>query len=193
MRRWKERLSRRLALKSMNIEARQRRRLDEEADWVVDNVVGLYGRGYSYELRPVVAAPSQGQAEKMVQASESEVVQVDGEELSPTEFGKEQGWYEIKRNTKKVAGDADPVTNQQATPASSKKETFIQKATQHVRKFTMASRMPNLPTDDYKIIVRPRDGFNVSHYQKDRVHCCIRNAAGVEREVAEEDRVCLNE
>ncbi|KAL1439206.1 hypothetical protein MTO96_001302 [Rhipicephalus appendiculatus] len=38
---------------------------------VVDNVVGLYGRGYSYELRPVVAALSQGQVEKMVQASES--------------------------------------------------------------------------------------------------------------------------
>ncbi|KAL1473190.1 hypothetical protein MTO96_038854 [Rhipicephalus appendiculatus] len=122
-----------------------------------------------------------------------EVVQVDGEELSPTEFGKEQGWCEVKRNTKKAAGDANPATNQQATPASSKKATFIQKATQHVRKITMASRMPNLPTDDYKIIVRPRDGFNVSHYQKDRVHCCIRNAAGVGREVAEEDSVCLNE
>ncbi|XP_070393573.1 uncharacterized protein [Dermacentor albipictus] len=57
----------------------------------------------------------------------------------------------------------------------------------------MASRMPNLPTDDYKIIVRPRDGINVSKYQKDRVHCCIRNAAGVGREAAEEDSVCLNE
>ncbi|KAL1480139.1 hypothetical protein MTO96_051283 [Rhipicephalus appendiculatus] len=122
-----------------------------------------------------------------------EVVQVNGEELSPTEFGKEQEWCEMKRNIKKAAGDADPATNQQATPASSKKTAFIQKATQHVRKLTMASRMPNLPTDDYKIIVRLREGFNVSHYQKHRVHCCIRNAAGVGREVAEEDSVCLNE
>ncbi|KAH7976746.1 hypothetical protein HPB52_018893 [Rhipicephalus sanguineus] len=37
---------------------------------------------------------------------------------------------------------------------------------------------------------QPADG---SHYQKDRAHCCIRNAAGVGREVAEEDSVCLNE
>lgn len=122
-----------------------------------------------------------------------EFVQVEGEEISPTEFGKEQGWCEIKRNTKKAGGDADPAKNQQATPASTEKAAFIQKATQYVRKITMTSRMPNLPTDDYKIIVRPRDGFNVSHYQKDRVHCCIRNAAGVGREVAEEDSVCLNE
>ncbi|KAH7968328.1 hypothetical protein HPB52_007863 [Rhipicephalus sanguineus] len=121
-----------------------------------------------------------------------EVVQIEGEEISPTEFGKEQGWCEIKRNTKKAAGDADPAKNQQATPASTEKAAFIQKATQYVRKITMTSRMPNLPTDD-KIIVRPRDGFNVSHYQKDRVHCCIRNAAGVGREVAEEDSACLNE
>ncbi|KAH7932535.1 hypothetical protein HPB52_024383 [Rhipicephalus sanguineus] len=122
-----------------------------------------------------------------------EVVQVEGEEISPTEFGKEQGWCEIKRNTKKAAGDADSAKNQQATPASTEKAAFIQKATQYVRKITMTSRMPNLPTDYYKIIVRRRDGFNVSHYQKDRVHCCIRNAAGVGREVAEEDSVCLNE
>ncbi|KAH7940036.1 hypothetical protein HPB52_020549 [Rhipicephalus sanguineus] len=121
-----------------------------------------------------------------------EVVQVEGEEISPTEFGKEQGWCEIKRTTKKAAGDANQAKNQQATTASTEKVAFIQKATRYVRKITMMSRMPNLPTDD-KIIVRPWDGFNVSHYQKDRVHCCIRNAAGVGRKVAEEDSVCLNE
>ncbi|KAH8036264.1 hypothetical protein HPB51_021935 [Rhipicephalus microplus] len=53
--------------------------------------------------------------------------------------------------------------------------------------------MPNLPTDDYKIIVQPQNGFIVLHYQKDRVYCCMRNAAGVGREAAGEDSVCLNE
>ncbi|KAH6921328.1 hypothetical protein HPB50_027671 [Hyalomma asiaticum] len=66
-------------------------------------------------------------------------------------------------------------------------------AKHYVRKITKASRMPNLRTDDFKIVVRPRNGFNVSNYQKDRIHCCIRNAAGVGRDTAEEDSVCINE
>ncbi|KAH8033286.1 hypothetical protein HPB51_008769 [Rhipicephalus microplus] len=114
-------------------------------------------------------------------------------ELSQTESRKEQGRCEIKRKTKKAAGDADAATDQQATPASSMKPVFMQKVTQHVWEFSKASRMPNLPTNDYKIIVRPRKGFKISQYQKDHVHCCIRIAAGVGREEAEEDSVCLNE
>ncbi|KAH8028917.1 hypothetical protein HPB51_020495 [Rhipicephalus microplus] len=94
-------------------------------------------------------------------ASEMDVVQVDGEELSPKKLGKEQGWCEMKRKTKKGAGDADPVTDQQAMPASSKKAAFMQRAVQHVRKISKASRMPNWPTDDYRIIVRTRNIFNV--------------------------------
>ncbi|KAH8026798.1 hypothetical protein HPB51_024913 [Rhipicephalus microplus] len=125
-------------------------------------------------------------------ASEMDIVQVYGEELSPTEFGEEQGWCEIKRKTKKAAGDADPATDQQATPAISKKAAFMQRETQHVRKITKVSRRPNLPTDDYNVIIRPRNGFNVSHYQKDLIHCCIRSVAGVGRKESEEDSVCLN-
>ncbi|KAH6939675.1 hypothetical protein HPB50_020428 [Hyalomma asiaticum] len=47
--------------------------------------------------------------------------------------------------------------------------------------------MPNVPTDDFKIVVRPRNVFNVSNYQKDLIHCCIRNAASVGRDTVEED------
>ncbi|KAH8028759.1 hypothetical protein HPB51_018601 [Rhipicephalus microplus] len=58
---------------------------------------------------------------------------------------------------------------------------------------SLASRKPELLTDDFKIIIRPWNGFNVSQYQNDHVHCYICNVAGVGRKEAEEDSVCLNE
>ncbi|KAL1472704.1 hypothetical protein MTO96_039159 [Rhipicephalus appendiculatus] len=52
--------------------------------------------------------------------------------------------------------------------------------------------MPDLPTDDYKVVVRPRGGFNVADYKTDRIYCCLRSAAEIGREAAEEERICLN-
>ncbi|KAH6930513.1 hypothetical protein HPB50_014470 [Hyalomma asiaticum] len=116
------------------------------------------------------------------------VVRVEGMELLSKELGKEQRWCKIKRNTKKAAPtDGDPATNQPSVAA------YTMRAKHYVRKITKASRMPNLPTDGFKIVVRSRNGFNVSNYQKDRIHCCMLNAAGVGRDTAEEDSICVNE
>ncbi|KAH7981224.1 hypothetical protein HPB49_022458 [Dermacentor silvarum] len=52
--------------------------------------------------------------------------------------------------------------------------------------------MPSLPKEDYRVIVRPRGGLNLSDYKLDRIYCCLRNAAGVGRETAEEDSICIN-
>ncbi|KAH6944396.1 hypothetical protein HPB50_002908 [Hyalomma asiaticum] len=110
------------------------------------------------------------------------VVRVGGVELLLKEFGKEQGWCEIKRNTKKAAPtDGDPATNQQSVAA------YTMRVKHYVRKITKPSQMPNLLTDDFKIVVRLRNGFNVSNYQKDHIHCYIHNVAGVGRDTAEED------
>ncbi|KAH7937160.1 hypothetical protein HPB49_008330 [Dermacentor silvarum] len=52
--------------------------------------------------------------------------------------------------------------------------------------------MPSVPKGDYKVIVRPRGGLKLSDYKLDRIYCCLRNAAGVGRETAEEDSICIN-
>ncbi|KAL1483270.1 hypothetical protein MTO96_033309 [Rhipicephalus appendiculatus] len=52
--------------------------------------------------------------------------------------------------------------------------------------------MPDLPTDGYKVVVCPRGGFNVADYKTDRIYCCLRSAAEIGREAAEEDSICLN-
>ncbi|KAH7973842.1 hypothetical protein HPB49_005541 [Dermacentor silvarum] len=62
----------------------------------------------------------------------------------------------------------------------------------NVRQIIRASRMPSLPKEDYIVIVRPRGGLNLSDYKLDRIYCCLRNTAGVGRETAEEDTICIN-
>ncbi|KAH7950902.1 hypothetical protein HPB52_003085 [Rhipicephalus sanguineus] len=45
---------------------------------------------------------------------------------------------------------------------------------------------------DYKIIVRPRDGFKVTDYGINRLECCVANPAEIPRKESEEDMVCAN-
>ncbi|KAL1487002.1 hypothetical protein MTO96_031127 [Rhipicephalus appendiculatus] len=101
-----------------------------------------------------------------------EVVRVEGQELDPDEFGEGSGWCEIKRHSKKQQ------QGQQQTAATSTTETstaagtaakYSKKSARQVRQITRASRMPDLPTDDYKVVVRPRGGFNVADYKTDRI------------------------
>ncbi|KAG0418601.1 hypothetical protein HPB47_004713 [Ixodes persulcatus] len=69
---------------------------------------------------------------------------------------------------------------------------YKRKNARHLRQIAMESRMPDLPTDDYRVVVRPRGGFNVVDYKTDRIYCCLRSAARIGREAAEEDSICLN-
>ncbi|KAH7973105.1 hypothetical protein HPB52_021602 [Rhipicephalus sanguineus] len=111
-----------------------------------------------------------------------EVVRVDGEELEPDEFGKGSGWCEIKRHSKNSSKGSS-----RRLPLKHNSKTARQ-----VRQIARASRMPDLPTDDYKVVVRPRGGFNVSDYKMYRIYCCLRSAAEIGREAAEEDSIYLN-
>ncbi|KAH7986769.1 hypothetical protein HPB49_025791 [Dermacentor silvarum] len=61
-----------------------------------------------------------------------------------------------------------------------------------IRRIIKASRLPHLPTEDYKVIVRQRGGLNVSQHRQVRIYCCLRNATGVGREAAEEDSIRIN-
>ncbi|XP_070392071.1 uncharacterized protein [Dermacentor albipictus] len=129
-----------------------------------------------------------------------EVVQVEGTEIRPQDFGEGAGWCDVKRK-KQANGVTESADNQQAymqrrTAATSNTGTtsaqYKRKYARQVHQIAMASRMPELPPYDYKIVVRPRGGFNVRDYGTDRIYCCLRNAAGVSREAAGEDSICLN-
>lgn len=123
-----------------------------------------------------------------------ELMNVEDKEMQREEFGKESGWCEVRRGAKKRC-------NNEAGLVGNKHHgrTFIEEAARHkwknernVRQIIRASRMPSLPKEDYRVIVRPRGGLNLSDYKLDRIYCCLRNAAGVGRETAEEDSICIN-
>ncbi|KAH7975515.1 hypothetical protein HPB52_002343 [Rhipicephalus sanguineus] len=130
-----------------------------------------------------------------------DVVEVEGEDIRPEDFGEGAGWCRVKR-TKQADGASDQQaeTQQQAAAASTtgiapSTATAAQnknKCARYLQHLAKASRMPELPPDDYRIIVRPRGGFNGAEYQIDRIYCCLRNAAGIDREAAREDSICLN-
>ncbi|KAL1484599.1 hypothetical protein MTO96_049982 [Rhipicephalus appendiculatus] len=134
-----------------------------------------------------------------------DVVEVEGEEIRPEDFGEGAGWCNVRR-TKQADGASESPQNQHAktqqqaaaasttgivaaaaTAAQSKRKYARQ--LQHLAK---ASRMPELPPDDYKIIVRPRGGFSGAECGMHRIYCCLHNAMGIGREAAREDSICLN-
>ncbi|KAH7977505.1 hypothetical protein HPB49_002027 [Dermacentor silvarum] len=67
------------------------------------------------------------------------------------------------------------------------------KGNQQIRQLFVASRMPHLPVDDYRIIIRPRGRLNVTEHNTDRIYHSVRHAANVERTADEEDNLCLNQ
>ncbi|KAH6920071.1 hypothetical protein HPB50_028941 [Hyalomma asiaticum] len=134
-----------------------------------------------------------------------DVVVVEGKQLGPEDFAEGAGWCEVRKKKKAncptESAENHQTQSQRETPATSTMGIDAAGATaaqlkrrcaRQVQKLAMASRMPALPAEDYKIVVRPRGGFNVTDYGTDRIYCCLRNAAGIGKQAAEEDSICIN-
>ncbi|KAH6929271.1 hypothetical protein HPB50_025930 [Hyalomma asiaticum] len=118
------------------------------------------------------------------------VVSVEGEDMDRDDFTNDAGWCEVRRrNTKKAsegtAGPTRPMPRDAAAPTRASGNSKWQGG-RTIRQIIKASRLPHLPAEDYKVIVRPRGGLSVSEHRQARIYCCLRNAAGVGREAAEE-------
>lgn len=61
-----------------------------------------------------------------------------------------------------------------------------------IRRVTAASRLPRLPRDTFRIIVRPRDGLNVNKISKIRFEQALAMAAALAPAEIEEDTMCPN-
>ncbi|KAH6947962.1 hypothetical protein HPB50_022278 [Hyalomma asiaticum] len=91
------------------------------------------------------------------------VVVIEGKDISPKEIRNDKGWLEVrakhKKNTTPVE-ETNPAMQEAAT--LNKEETYIRRAARNLRRLGMASKKPNLPVDDIKVIVRPKDGFRTT-------------------------------
>lgn len=117
---------------------------------------------------------------------------MEGEYITK-EYAEEPGWHTVGKGKQAnvesgVPGNKDQGKRLLSEVLARNKCTKGQK----VRQVILASKMPNLPKEDYKIIMRPRGGFKVTNYGLDRLGCCVRNAAGIPRGESEGDIVCVN-
>ncbi|KAH7973856.1 hypothetical protein HPB49_005769 [Dermacentor silvarum] len=121
-----------------------------------------------------------------------DVVSVEGEYITK-EYAEEPGWHTVGKGKQAnvesgVPGNEDQGKRLLSEVLARNKCTKGQK----IRQVILASKMPNLPKEYYKIIMRPRGGFKVNNYGLDRLGCCVRNAAGIPRGESEGDIVCVN-
>ncbi|KAH8027484.1 hypothetical protein HPB51_007012 [Rhipicephalus microplus] len=134
-----------------------------------------------------------------------DVIVVDGEEIQPEGFGEGAEWCSVRRTKQADGASKSPqkqqVKTQQAMAAASTTRVapavaiatyYKKKSARQFQHLPKASQMPELPPEDFKIIVQPRDGFNGAEHGMDRLSCCLRNVAGIGREAAREDSICLN-
>ncbi|KAL1484862.1 hypothetical protein MTO96_032327 [Rhipicephalus appendiculatus] len=120
-------------------------------------------------------------------------VLMDGEDLPPEEFGEEHGWRsaEVKKNSRRT----DACATERAAACGENARGHLnatEKALNLKNKVIKSSRMPRLPSEHWKIIVRPRGGLDVAKAGSARLGRAIALAVGIAPELAGQDIVCPN-
>ncbi|KAH7966281.1 hypothetical protein HPB49_015014 [Dermacentor silvarum] len=122
------------------------------------------------------------------------VVQVEGMDISPTEISEEAGWCTISRRER--LSPAGKHANPNISPASQAGVGGTNKAQQrpraHKQQILKAGKMPTLPRDHHKVVIRPRGGLNVATVVVVRLASALYRAASVSPQDAMEDIVCPN-
>ncbi|KAL1474603.1 hypothetical protein MTO96_037853 [Rhipicephalus appendiculatus] len=115
--------------------------------------------------------------------------QVGGEDIAPEEVTPDQGW--LPAGTRRLGARtraADPDRLPPVTQASRgrKDETRLK------NKIIRAGRMPSLPREDTKIVIRPRGGLNIAKVGVTLAADAILAAAGIREEDTLQDTLCPN-
>ncbi|KAH7938567.1 hypothetical protein HPB49_025324 [Dermacentor silvarum] len=114
---------------------------------------------------------------------------VEGENILPEEFIQDQGWQTAgARRAGAKSWDANP--NAAATPSAPRSHKSSGAALKS--KIIRASRMPVLPKEDTKIVIRPRGGLDISKNRASTVAEAILAAAGISQDKLSQDTLCPN-
>ncbi|KAK8786561.1 hypothetical protein V5799_023663, partial [Amblyomma americanum] len=118
-------------------------------------------------------------------------VQVEGEEITPEEFRRSPGWLHIGGHTSRtrLQGTQGESTSRADTPSSRQKPKLNKNVRSAVNR---AARMPAMPVEEIKIVVRPRDGLDIFKAGAACVANAIMAAAGIETADRAEDMACPN-
>ncbi|KAH7983207.1 hypothetical protein HPB52_010171 [Rhipicephalus sanguineus] len=115
--------------------------------------------------------------------------QVHGEDNSEEEFSQDQGWQSAgaRRAGAKTRTADSNVPSPQTGSRRGKSGGAALKS-----KVLRAGKMPPLPRDDIKIVIRPRGGLNISKIGAAAVADAILAAAGISQEDLCHDTLCPN-
>lgn len=115
-------------------------------------------------------------------------VEVPGEDFVP---GDTAGWTAPGRRGKRVGtdpkGGESVSTGHQSRPRE--RANYAKRVTAAI---TRAARMPAMPREEAKIIVRPRGGLNIARTGATTIMMAVITAAGVTKEEARADTICPN-
>lgn len=121
-------------------------------------------------------------------------VQVEGEDITPEEFHKSSGWLSAGGNgkTSRRRGDQGELADLPGIESSAL-DNKKDRGKSVRREVIRAARMPSMPAEEIKIVVRPRGGLDIAKSDPARVAEAIMAAAGItEKAERAEDMMCPN-
>ncbi|KAH7966212.1 hypothetical protein HPB49_014498 [Dermacentor silvarum] len=119
--------------------------------------------------------------------------QDDGDDLAPEGFGKDSGWITAaKRRVWKNAAARLCANSSAAHPDGQDALPSRNRYKDAKRKILRGSKMPPLPKDEMKIVVRPRGGLSITNPGPTVVAEAIWAATGISTTEREWDTMCPN-
>ncbi|XP_037518368.1 uncharacterized protein LOC119395153 [Rhipicephalus sanguineus] len=150
-------------------------------------ILGLHlqANGHNGEMAPVASE----QTAKM-----PEMVTVEGMDINPDDFDG-AGWTTAlgARRKRDPAKNAAAPAAAKTTANTAQKDDFNARSRSTVQKVVAASRLPRLPKDQIKVIVRPRGGLDVSKADLVLLARALTMAAALTDQEASEDTICVPE
>ncbi|CAN7995611.1 unnamed protein product, partial [Ixodes hexagonus] len=119
-------------------------------------------------------------------------IEVEGEEITPEEVSKKFGWRVAGEKKKKTQGQESQLslTPVNGGPAAAKHRRPQRK--NFKSKLLKAARMPVMPRQDIKIIMRPRGGLNLGEASRFEISRAIVAAVDVNGAEVTQDVICPN-
>ncbi|KAL1484085.1 hypothetical protein MTO96_032776 [Rhipicephalus appendiculatus] len=115
-------------------------------------------------------------------------VSVDGEDITPHDL-QESGWS-VATTKRKLRATPTPRTETHASvsmPGDAHRSPAAVK-----RRLIAASRLPHLPRDHHRVIVRPRNGLDMRSVSQIKFAKSLEMTAALSEEDVAEDAVCPN-
>ncbi|KAL1437569.1 hypothetical protein MTO96_048779 [Rhipicephalus appendiculatus] len=121
-------------------------------------------------------------------------VQVEGEEITREEFCGDADWCTIgsKYRSGPSASSVSPKERVYSRAVEGDGRQRVGRPRNIKQQLLKASRMPALPRNDFKIVVRPKGGLNIAAIGAVRIASAVYRDAGVSEQDASEDIVCPN-